>query len=41
MAVHQDDTPGRVTEAQSRAWSEVVAAFGGEAAQAEAEVLER
>ena len=41
MAVHRDDTPGRATEAQSRAWSEVVAAFGGEAAQAEAEVLER
>ena len=41
MAVHRDDTPGRATEGQSQAWSEVVAAFGGEIQQAEAEVVER
>ena len=41
MTVHRDDTPGCATEGQSQAWSEVVAAFGGEAAQAETEVVER
>ncbi|MGH7428468.1 MAG: aldolase/citrate lyase family protein, partial [Candidatus Methylomirabilaceae bacterium] len=41
MAVDRGETGGRGVELQTQAWSDVVGAFGGDAAQAEAEVAER
>src|SRR3990172_2181640 len=41
MAADGGNIPTRVMEGQTQAWSDVVAAFGGDADQAEAEVMER
>ncbi len=41
MAVHRGNIPLSVTEGQGKAWTEVVAAFGGDTAQVEAEVMDR
>ncbi len=41
MAVYQESAPAGETETLGQAWATVVAAFGGDAAQAEAEVMER
>ncbi len=41
MTVDRGETGGRGVGLQTQAWSDVVAAFGGDAAQAEAEVTDR
>ena len=41
MPVQQGNTPDFGMEGQGQAWNDVVAAFGGETVQAEAEVMER
>lgn len=41
MAADGGNNPTRVMEGQTQAWSDVLAAFGGDAGQAEAEVMER
>jgi len=41
MAAYKGNTPARVMEGQIQDWKDVVAAFGGNADQAEAEVTER